>query len=69
MYKFIISDTNKKQNIFLVFLNLILQMCFTYKFIIPHIKKKKNNFIFLKCRPSSYSFNKLVIKSKNTCKK
>jgi len=29
---------------------------------------KQNKFlVFLKCKPSSHGFNKLVIKSKNTC--
>jgi hypothetical protein len=41
MYKFLISDTNRKQNNFLV---------------------------FLKYRPSSHGYNKLVIKSQNACK-
>jgi hypothetical protein len=48
----------------LVVFNLISGIYLTYKFIIPHIKKKKNIFIFLKYKPSSHEFNKLVIKSK-----
>jgi hypothetical protein len=47
-----------------VFFNLISGIYLTYKFIIPHIKKKQNIFLFLKYKPSSHDFNKLVIKSK-----
>ena len=40
-----------------------------YKFLILDTNRKQNNFlVFLKQRPNSHSFNKLVIKSKNTCK-
>ena len=46
---------------------LILRICFTYKFVI-RIKKNKIIFLkFLKYWFSSHGFNKLVIKTKNTC--
>jgi hypothetical protein len=47
-----------------VFLNLISEIYFMYKFIISCIKQKQNIFSFLKYRPSSHDFNKLVIKFK-----
>jgi len=41
-----------------------------YKFIILNITTNKIIFmVFLKCRPSSHSFNKLVTRSKNACTK
>jgi len=39
-----------------------------YKFVVLDIQTNKIIFLFLKCRPSSHGFHKLVIKSKNTCK-
>jgi hypothetical protein len=39
-----------------------------YKFVILDIQTNKIIFLFLKYRPSSHGFHKLVIKSKNTCK-
>ena len=38
-------------------------------FIILDIQTNKIIFlVFLKCRPSSHGFNKLITKSKNACK-
>jgi hypothetical protein len=40
-----------------------------YKFVISNTKRKNKIYflIFLKYLPSSYDFNKLVIKAQNTC--
>ena len=38
-----------------------------FKFVISNTKRKQNNFVlvFLKYRPSSHDFDKLVIKAQN----
>jgi hypothetical protein len=58
-------------NIFLYLFLLILGILLTYKFVILEIKIIRLNFffMFLKYRSSFHGLNKLVIKSKNTCKK
>jgi hypothetical protein len=44
---------------------LISGIRFTYKFVISDTKRKLNIFLeFLKYWPSSYGFNKLIIKAK-----